>query len=313
MLAMPTLSLLASALLTSGGLLSLGPAAELARPLPADALLGSGVLPGVDIDVTPAEGGYTVRGSLLLTEGFTGSSSQRREAALCDGCSWRITDYCPNTVDGDVINACIGTIPACPEGTVRMRVWRMRDGEPWQPWGAACIGPQGPVTVASVTTRLRSEVPVHLPASAVRSHPSVGLTRLPLWFADGIDGPRTVSVEVLGVVVEVWAEPVCTWHVAPEGEAWQSFGVATGCAALVGSSGGSGWSGRSPSSFKADAVHIFRRPGSHAVRLDVEWRARWWVPGEDHLPGQWVDGLVVQPPQLGTVLVRDGVGILRAP
>jgi len=268
-------------------------------------------MPAADIDVSPTDDGYTVRGSLLLTDGFTGSSDQRRQAAVCPDCTWRITDFCPTRADGDVINVCIGTTPACRAGTVRMRVWRAREGEPFQPWGSACIGPAGPVTVREVTSRLREEVPIHLPQSAVRVHPPVALTRLPVWFADDIEGPQTMTVQVLGIDVAVRAEPVCTWRVSPRESTWTTVGVAAGCAVPVGTTAGTGWSGSTPGTFRSDAAHVFRRPGVHPVRLDVDWHARWWLPGEDDVPGQWVEGIVSQQPRLGSVVVRDAVGILR--
>lgn len=308
--------------LLAGGLLLLGHAGDAAGATSpghagASALPGSVVTvlqgaPTADIDVSPTDDGYTVRGSLLLTDGYTGSSNQRREAATCPDCKWRITDYCPTRADGDVINVCIGTTPACRPGTVRMRVWRAREGEPFQPWGSTCIGPAGPVTVAEVTSRLREEVPVHLPQSAVRAHPPVALTRLPVWFADDIQGPQIMTVRVLGIDVSVRADPVCTWQVSPQASAWMTVGTAAGCSVPVGATVGIGWSGSTPGAFRPDAVHVFRRPGVHAVRLDVEWHARWWVPGADDLPGQWVEGVVNQQPRLGTVVVRDAVGILRA-
>jgi hypothetical protein len=251
----------------------------------ADAVGASDAGPGVHGD--DAHDRYVGTGGLVLPPAV--DSSDRRAAADCPDCQWRLTSPCVTSSAGNAFGgACTSVVRGCPGGEL-LRPWIQRAGEAWRALDLVCLT-QGPVPVAAVGRSVRDEVSAAVPAPHPSTSPSSGVvTQLPVAFAAGQPpGPMHWSSTVLGMSVEVTAHPHWEWQ----------FG--DGASMRADEPGG-----RHPSAVE----HTYRTGGTRSVTLRVRWSATYMVGG---LGPFTVAEPVIQETAV-SVAVGEGRAVLAGP
>jgi hypothetical protein len=228
---------------------------------------------------------FVGRGGLILPASFVGDRINRSDAALCDGCEWRIQPVCSQgEAQGDI---CAGAAIGCPPDELRMRViYRASPTDVWVSTGLVCVGDTSrPVRVADVAERVRDRFVDRLPRPEPRFQPAGGgLTNLPVIFRSGqSEGTRSDDFALLGMPVQVGATPRWTWR-------WGD-----GSSVLRTTDAGSRWP-------DTEVSHRFTRAGRYAVTVEAAWSGTFTVDGLG--PFEVDGGPVAQQAELD-VVVRD--------
>ncbi|MHB1212742.1 MAG: PKD domain-containing protein [Candidatus Nanopelagicales bacterium] len=205
---------------------------------------------------------YVGTGGLVLPGSV--DDGTRSEVAGCLGCAWRLSTPCLEPGLGVAFD---GTVPCasvhrgCPASYQALRAWFRPEGGPWRAIGVVCIGPAGPVTVATlgrvVAQRLERAVPPLRPAY----QPTAGVvTQAPVAFASGQPGSGLDErMTLAGQDVRLRARPGWEW----------SFG--DGSSLATDRAGG-----RYPD---LSVAHAYRRPGRYRVAVTCSWNASFTVAG----------------------------------
>jgi hypothetical protein len=250
------------------------------------AILG-GLLTGLAPSVVAVEVGaggdrYTGSGGLLLPGGT--DSGTRHEVATCTNCRWRLSDPC--SADG---GPCLAVTRGCSQMSYLLRLRVSSDGgASWSDRGLVCIPPAGPITVGDVSVGLRREFERVVPALAPRTQPSQGIvTQIPVNFISGHpSGLPPSSHQILGRLVVL--RPTVRWS-------WEFGDGATTQADNPGKDYPEG-----------PLRHVYRRAGTHAVRVQALWSGTFDVDG---LGPFAVSGVIRQSASL-VVSVGEGRAVL---
>lgn len=211
-----------------------------------------------DVHGDDARDRYVGTGGLVLPG--TVDTTTRRQVAECGDCDWRLSSPCVASVLGNAFgDGCLSVVRGCPGGTL-LRTW-FRDGpQPWRDLGLMCVGPGGPVTVATVGGAARDRVERGIPPAAPAFLPAHGvLAQLPVRFASGQrPGDRHWSMQVLGTPVSIVAHPGWDWD----------FGDGS----------------RLHDSDQGMAEHVYRRSDVFSVACTTTWAATYTVDGLGPFP-----------------------------
>jgi hypothetical protein len=199
--------------------------------------------------------GYIATGSVLLGPTFDGGDGERRRAAACPGCRWRLATVC-RPGDLNQGETCPGAYANCPVGGYRMRIARWTPSEPWWTWvGQVCVGPGiGPISIDEIGAVARDRVERLLPRQVPALQPArVTLTALPTVAVTG--QPRVVALDLSVAGHDVRVEATASWT-------WD-FGDGVQLRTL---DPGRAWP-------DATVTHVFRAPGARTVVLTSTWSA----------------------------------------
>lgn len=242
--------------------------------------------PTVDVHGDDATDAYAGTGGLILPGGI--DSRTRVEVASCGGCAWRLTTPCVASALGNAFGSgCTSVVRGCPGGRL-LRSWFRPEGAAWRETGLVCLGPGGPVTVATVARaaadRARRGIPDLVPTFA----PASGVvTQLPVLFSSGQPaGEQTWEWDLGGHAVTVSARPSWAW----------AFGDGAGVRTLE---PGSGYP-------RGGVAHAYRTAGRHPAGCIATWSAHFRVDGLGPFP---VLEPVVQEVRF-TVPVGEGRAVL---
>lgn len=229
-----------------------------------------------------AQDAFVGSGSLLLPSSMYDHG--RGEAANCPGCSWRAVLQCEMTTAG----SCRGPARLCGVDGSWLRVYLTRPGGVEIDLGAACFGPNGPVSREDAEERIREVIREVMPRLAPVRQPADGvLPHLPVIFdARQPAGTQVSDHVVVDLPVRLSVTPRWVW----------SFG--DGASAVTDVPGGR-WPDRSVS-------HVYDRSGRHDVRVQAVWSATYIVDGLGPLQ---VDDPVIQEAEL-PVSVGEGRAVL---
>ena len=206
--------------------------------------------------------GYVATGSVLLDASYDGSDGDRRGAADCPGCRWRLRSVCrPGELAGE--ESCAGAWAGCPVGATRMRLFVWAPAEPW--WrdiGTICAGaPDAIVSIDDIGTRVRDRVEEYLPVLRPALQPAgrtlAGLPTVLLSRQPRSVGP--VALDVLGHEVRLTATPRWRWGFDAGDD-------------VVTAHPGSPWPA-------APLTHVFAVPGRARVEVTTTWTATFTVEG----------------------------------
>lgn len=226
--------------------------------------------PGVAADDDHDE--YVGSSSLLLIEDFDGSDTARRQAAVCDGCRWRVTVLCPSDIavldrnpDAVVVNP--HPCPAdssklCPVGTRRLHVYFAAAARmPLARVGTTCVGPAGPLRRTTVESWVHEVRRARLPALSLTLNKATAIRGSKI---QGRVGPARTH----------------RWQVSVSGHRLTIQAVAT-----VTVRWGDGSQDRSQG---VDFTHTWARANTFHVRADAVWTASYWIDGRGpwRVPGQ---------------------------
>lgn len=218
----------------------------------------------------PDEAAYVGRGGLLLpADSFTGSPSDRVEAATCEGCRWALVPMCRGQGQGGGV-ACSPAATSCPPGEFRRIVLLLRPQDAqWREVGLVCLAGGAPTTVDDLADRLSDVVVERVPPLQPSFQPDGGtVVGLPAVFAANQSrglGERSFTLVGFSVVMDGRA----SW-------AWD-FGDGT---TVVTDQPGGPWP-------DLGVVHGYDRAGSYPVSVTASWEAWFTVDGL----GPWpVDG-----------------------
>lgn len=248
-------------------------------------------VPQADVHGDDEADRYVGSGGLILPPSFP--EPTRRTVAGCPDCSWRMTTPCLEADLGTPFPgqaACATVTRGCPGGHL-LRVWFRGRGAPWEAIGLACIGPAGPVTVASAAAEVRDEVARAVPPLRPSAQPAAGaVTQLPVVFGTGQrPGVHRWDMAVPGAVLVVQAVPRWSW----------AFG--DGAALRTADAGGA-----YP---HLGVTHAYGRGGRHEVTVTAEWTASFTAAGLGPFP---VAGTIRQEGRLD-VPVGEGRAVLVPP
>lgn len=206
---------------------------------------------------------YVGTGGLILPASV--GEAERRAAAGCADCAWRLSTPCVATVLGNAFgDPCGSVVRGCPGGEL-LRAWRREGAAPWQDVGLVCLADGPPVTVAEAARAAHELIARRVPALAPAHQPRLGvLVQLPTAFASGQDaGPRRWVAGLLGTTLAIVATPTWVWD----------FGDRTTLA--TDHAGGS---------VPSDVVHVYRRAGRPTVTVTTTWSATFTVDGLGPFP-----------------------------
>lgn len=224
----------------------------------------------VDIGADDERDEYVGTGALLLPTGA--SAAERSAAATCRDCRWRFTTPCASIDAGRPFDGqapCRSVSRGCVAGDRLLRPWLRVGSAPWRQLGVVCVGPAGPVTVASMGARVREALRTRLPALSPTHQPARGIvTQLPVLFDSG-QGRGVVDWEptLAGRRVSVRAQAGWTW----------SFGDGT--------------AQRGAGADAARVAHTYRRAAPVTAEVSARWEAQFSVDGLGPFP---VDDPIVQ-------------------
>lgn len=152
---------------------------------------------------------YRGVGSVLLSETWTGPTSQRIEAATCRGCRWSFHSSC--RVNG--MGCSSGSWATCPPGTARFDMRRSDGiGEPLTYRGTVCLGPRGPTPMRHVESAVRAEVARGLPPLAPRLASRAAVASTVSRVTVGVPTRAAFTMLVLEHRVQVRATARITWR-----------------------------------------------------------------------------------------------------
>jgi len=169
--------------------------------------------PTADVQGNDGRDVYVGTGGVLVpARHWRGDPSNRRQAAECVDCIWRMTTAC-TSLQFDT-GSCPASHVGCPSGLIRVRVWLKRSGGPWVLVGYACVGGSPPVSRAVVERAVHDQSIAALPPLRPSYQPSSGaLTGLPVifWSGQSRTGLRQADLSVLGLDVRLDAQPRWGW------------------------------------------------------------------------------------------------------
>lgn len=203
---------------------------------------------------------FSGRGGVVLPR--TVGEAERKEAAECAGCEWRMTTVCVEEAESDAIAAsepCASVSKGCPQMQRTARIWRRPASGTWRDLGVSCVG--DPVTIADVETEVRTAIRRALPALRPTAQPSTGLvTQMPAYFDSGQRPGRVdISVELRGLPVFGSGIGTWTWDFGDAGAVTTAH---PGC--------------RYPC---AGVVHTYRSAGTKQAIVTARWGGEFWVDG----------------------------------
>ena len=263
-------------LTVAGAALALCAAAGLLAGVPA---MGAQPCEGADCDVIadPEDAQYVGSGGLLLpSDSFTGSDSDRADAATCADCRWALLPMCRGEGHGGDVE-CGGAAASCPPGEFRRIVMLLRPQDTeWREVGLVCLVGGAPTTVDDISDRLSDVVVEDVPDLRPSFQPNGGtLIGLPAVFGAGQParlGERRFTL--VGFDITLNGRASWTWQFG-DGES------------LTTEDPGGAWP-------NTDVSHPYMHPGKYPVSVSAEWRAWFTVDGL----GPWpVEG----PPIVQTV------------
>ena len=156
---------------------------------------------------------YVGSGGLVIpARHWRGDATGRREVLECADCQWRMTTAC-TSLQFDT-GSCPASHVGCPSGLIRVRVWLKHGGGPWVLTGYACVGGTPPPTRDAVERVVHDLSIAALPPLRPSFQPSRGaLTGLPVdfWSGQNRGGLRRANLDVLGIRVELDAQPRWEW------------------------------------------------------------------------------------------------------
>ncbi|MFM9135049.1 MAG: PKD domain-containing protein [bacterium] len=254
-------------------------------PLTVIALLAMGArigAAGADIVGDDEQDAFVGSGSLLLPS--TMYSDGRKSASDCPGCRWRATVACRMNTAG----SCRGPARLCGPDGQWLRIWVARPGGDWQDLGAACFGPDGPLTRAAAELMLVDTMRQLVPPLAPAFDPPTGiLPHLPVVFRSGQPaGPLTSAHELLGMPVSLTIEGSWSWD----------FGDGHAMTTVL---PGAPWPDTSVN-------HAYERAGTVVVGVRAEWRGEYVIDGLGPLE---IEEPVYQEAAVGPV-VGEGRAVL---
>jgi len=219
------------------------------------------------VDVTPdiKDAAFVGTGGLLIpADSFTGTASDRSDAATCPDCEWALVPVCKRGGPGTV--GCGPAATSCPAGSRRMVVLLLRPPSTvWSNVGSMCVS-GGPLTVDDVAQRLSDVVIEQVPDLRPSFQPPGGtVVNLPTVFASGQPrglGTRTFSLVGFAVVLDARA----TWR-------WD-FGDGQ---TLVTDEPGGAWP-------NVSVAHTYTRAGRLLARVTSEWQGWFTVDGLGPFP-----------------------------
>ncbi len=257
------------------------PLLSVSTPGPVAAL--PSVATGVDVSPDPENDLYVGTGGLVVPAShWRGADSNRREAASCDDCRWRVSRLC--TTVANAVGGCRPIALHCPADTVPVQIWLLRPGQDWVPVGRTCQGDSPPTTVDHVGSRVRERAVVALPPLRAGVQPSSGaLVRLPALFRTGqpAQGIRDAGLSVLGLDVRLTSRVRWHWTYGDGTEEWTT-------------SPGGRWPVTS-------VGHSYLVPGRFQASVRAVWRAEFTVEGLGPFP---VPGPLLTQEQTVAVVVR---------
>lgn len=258
----------------------IAPGSNSAAAAPVSGLASAGDVSGDDsADRYVGTGGLVLPGSV--------DSHTRRVVAECSDCQWRLAKPCAAVSWG----GCTFDPRFCREGSEILRTWFSEDhGASWRNMGLVCIGPGGPVTVASVGAAVIGGFERMLPPSQIRYQPNRGvLPYLPVVFHSG--QPQSIPATEYVVAGErVHLDPIAHWQ-------WE-FGDGS---SLATDSAGSVYPDESIS-------HTYRWQGEFRVVVTTTWSATYYIddlgPFEVVNPVYQSDSALVRVGQARALLTR---------
>ena len=226
---------------------------------------------------------YVGTGGVILPASV--GETERRAAADCADCAWRLSTPCVATVLGNAFgDPCGSVVRGCPGGEL-LRAWRREGAAPWRDIGLVCLADGPPLTVEKASRAAHDAIARQVPALAPAHQPRQGvLVQLPTAFATGQDaGPHRWAADIVGSTLGITATPTWLWV----------FGDGATLAA-----------DRAGGPFPSDIVHVYRRAGRPTVTVTTTWSATFTVDGLGPFP--------VAEPVRQTVQLAMAVGEGRA-
>ena len=146
---------------------------------------------------------------MLLSDTWTGPTTQREKAATCEGCRWSFHSSC--RVNG--MGCSSGSWAVCPAGTARFDMRRSDTmGEPLTYRGTVCLGPRGPTPRRDVESAVRAQVVRGLPPLAPRLVSRAAVATMASRVTVGVPTSAQFTMLVLGHRVQVRATARITWR-----------------------------------------------------------------------------------------------------
>lgn len=245
---------------------------------------------GADCDVVadPDDAQYVGAGGLLLpADSFTGSESDRTDAATCPECRWALLPMCRGDGQAGGVE-CGGAATSCPPGQFRRIVLLLKPGDTdWREVGLVCLVGGAPTTVDDFAAQLSDLVVEDVPPLEPSMQPQGGtLIGLPAVFAAG--QPRSLGERRFSLV---------GFDVVLNGRATWSWDFGDG-ATLASDEPGGAWPEMAIS-------HSYAHAGAYPVSVSSTWDAWFTVDGM----GPWPVGgapvvQVASPPPVRVVEAR---------
>ena len=258
---------------------------------PLVVLTGMAAAWAADVEGDDGADRYVGTGGLILPASVP--EPTRRSVAECPDCAWRLSTPCLEPGLGTPFTGqrtCTSVVRGCPHGQL-LRTWFRGHGTGWQDLGLVCLGPAGPVTVASVAGAVGERVEQDVPPLRPTAEPARGvIAQLPVLFQSGQPGgAQRWPMSVLGARVEVTATPRWQWSF---GDGGRTDTAEPGRRYPVGG-----------------IAHAYRSEGVRSVVVRTAWSATFTVEGLGPFP---VEEPVRQEATL-VITVGEGRAVLTPP